>query len=43
MSRLVLLLEEESMRVLFDGLLPRLFPVETIGAELAANEARANG
>ena len=26
MSRLVLLLEEESMRVLLDGLLPRLFP-----------------
>ena len=26
MSRLVLLLEEESMRVLLDGLLSRLFP-----------------
>jgi len=25
-NRLVLLLEEESMRVLLDGLLPRLFP-----------------
>ena len=26
MSRVVFLLEEESMRVLLDGLLPRLFP-----------------